>query len=177
MNQEHLQNLIENCNISFEEIVNKYGNKLLMFINSIVHNMSISEELMEDSFVQIIIKKKTFEDEIKFKSYLFKIGRNKALNHLKRTSLIKMESIDLYTDMIIDEKKYIEENFIKGEINIHLYKAMKRLNPEYREILYLIYFEDMTYDMAGTVMKKSKKQIDNLVYRAKKQLKNIIEKE
>jgi DNA-directed RNA polymerase specialized sigma24 family protein len=54
---------------------------------------------------------------------------------------------------------------------------MQKLNHEYREILYLIYYVEMSYEMAGIVMKKNKKQIDNLAYRAKKQLKYIIEKE
>lgn len=175
--QEHLQDLIEGTNYSFEEIIDKYGNNLLFFINSIIHNLSTSEDLMEDSFVQIIIKNKTFNDESKFKAYLFKIGRNKAFNFLKRSSLVQFESFEDYGEQILDEKSFVEEIFLKGEQKKQLDNAMQKMNNEYREILHLLYFEDMSYDMAGTVMKKSKKQIDNLAYRAKKQLKAIIEKE
>ena len=37
-----------------------------------------------------------------------------------------------------------------------------------RVVIHLIYFEDLSYDEAGKVMKKSRKQVDNLLYRAKK---------
>lgn len=168
-------NLIEDRNYTIEEIIDKYGNKLLFYINSIINNMSISEDLMEDSFVQIIIKKKTFKDELKFKSYLFKIGRNKAFNYLKRISLIHFENLD--ESEIPDDKSYIEENYLKKEQEQYLINAMQKLKKEYREILYLLYFENMTYDMAGVILKKNKKQIDNLTYRAKKQLRTLIEKE
>lgn len=51
------------------------------------------------------------------------------------------------------------------------------INPEYREVLHLLYFEDMSYDEAAAVLKKNNKQIKNLVYRAKKSLKIALEKE
>lgn len=162
---------------NIEKMVEKYSNSLLLFINSIIHNIHISEDLMEDSFVQIILKKKIFKDETNFKAYLFKIGRNKAFNYLKRKSLLKIEVLEEYDDKIFDEKSLIEEILLKEEQKKYIKNAMQKLNREYREVLHLIYFEDMSYDMAGIVMKKSKKQIDNLTYRAKKQLKLIMEKE
>ena len=44
---------------------------------------------------------------------------------------------------------------------------MERLSHDYRTALYLVYFEELSYKEAGLVMKKSAKQIDNLVHRAK----------
>lgn len=177
MKNSQLQNLIKDTNYSLEEIIDKYGNNLLFFINSIIHNISISEDLMEDSFVQIVLKNKTFENELKFKSYLFKIGRNKAFNFLKRLSLIQIESYEDNMDQILDEKPLVDEIFFKKEQKKQLNSALQKLNNEYKEILHLLYFEDMSYEMAGIVMKKNKKQIDNIAYRAKKQLKTILEKE
>ena len=49
------------------------------------------------------------------------------------------------------------------------------LKPEYREALYLIYFEDLSYRSAATVVSKSEQQIKNLVYRGKQSLKTILE--
>lgn len=43
-----------------------------------------------------------------------------------------------------------------------------------RSCIILVYFEDMTYEETAKIMKKSRKQIDNLLYRAKASLKNII---
>ena len=51
------------------------------------------------------------------------------------------------------------------------------MKAEYREALYLIYYEDMSYRNAATVMKKSEEQITKLVYRGKQRLKAILEQE
>ena len=41
----------------------------------------------------------------------------------------------------------------------------------------VVYFEDLTYDEAAKVMKKNRKQVDNLLYRAKKELRIILGKD
>ena len=52
-----------------------------------------------------------------------------------------------------------------------------RVRTVYREALYLIYFEDMSYQEAGEVLHKSVKQITNIVYRGKQNLRGLLEKE
>ena len=58
-----------------------------------------------------------------------------------------------------------------------LHFCMEQLNSDYREALYLIYFEGMSYREAGEVLKKSEKQITNMVYRGKRNLRGLLERE
>ena len=58
-----------------------------------------------------------------------------------------------------------------------LYQAMEKLKDDYREALYLVYFEDMSYRQAASVMGKSESQVTKLVYRGKQSLKTILEEE
>ena len=54
---------------------------------------------------------------------------------------------------------------------------MKNLNSEYYQVLYLVYFENFSNAEISIIMKKNKRQIENLIYRAKKALKAELEKE
>lgn len=58
-----------------------------------------------------------------------------------------------------------------------VHRAMKKLKAEYRQVLYLLYFEDFDNAQAATVMKKNTRQIENLVYRAKISLKTELIRE
>ncbi len=60
---------------------------------------------------------------------------------------------------------------LKVKKNRLLNEGLSKLNEDYRRILILLYFEDMTHEQVSKVMKKSKKQVYNLVERAKKALK------
>ena len=50
-----------------------------------------------------------------------------------------------------------------------LYEAMEELKPEYQEALYLVYFEDMSYQGTAEVMGRSESQIKNLVHSREKE--------
>ena len=53
---------------------------------------------------------------------------------------------------------------------------MKKLKPDHYQVLYLAYFEDMDIENTARIMGKNKRQITNLLYKAKNSLKSIMEK-
>ena len=157
---------------SLAKLVELYGDNLMLFINSFVSNLSIAEEIMEDVFMELLIKKHHFKGKSSFKTYLFQIGRNKALNELKknkRTTYIE--------DKEIEDSRSFEDEIIKTEEQKHIHKALLKLPKDYKTVLYLIYFEDMSYEEIEKVMKKNNKQVKNLAYRARQNLKDILQEE
>ena len=76
-----------------------------------------------------------------------------------------------------DGRLLAEEIIRTEERNRILHFCMGELNPDYREALYLTYFEGMSYQQAAEVMGKSVKQITNMVYRGKERLRGLLERE
>ena len=68
------------------EIIREYRDGLIFYINSIVNNIQVAEELAEDTFVLLGTKKPRDKGIGSFKTWLYTIGRNLALNNLKRKS-------------------------------------------------------------------------------------------
>ena len=58
-----------------------------------------------------------------------------------------------------------------------LHKAIQRLKPEYEQVLYLSYFDNFSNKEIAEIMKKTTRQVENLLYNAKKALKNELDKE
>ena len=74
--------------------------------------------------------------------------------------------------------KYDLEKEIDGKDDKkRLYEAIDQLKPEYKQVIYLVYFEGFNNSETAIIMKKSKKQTGELLYRAKLSLKKILEKE
>lgn len=158
------------------DIVKQYSDGLLLFINEFVKDYYTAEDLMEDTFAELLVRRHSFRGESLFKTYLYKIGRNKALNYLKKQSRIKLLCPEA-EKQAADENSLIEAELLHSERNRLLHQAIQKLKFDYRQILHLLYFEDMSYCEAGYVMKKNTKQIKNLAYRAKQALKRQLEKE
>ena len=77
---------------------------------------------------------------------------------------------------VLSEETDIEEEYIKGEQNIILHHAIKALNSEYSQVLYLVFFEEMSNAEVAKVMGKTSRQFSNLIYRAKQALKEELER-
>ncbi|MBE6772228.1 MAG: sigma-70 family RNA polymerase sigma factor [Ruminococcaceae bacterium] len=160
---------------AFGEILDMYSENLIFFINRYVGNVSIAQELSEDVFVELLIHKRRYNFKTSLKTYIFTIGRNKAVGYLRRCAKhpeCTYEYIENESD-----RRNLEDEFIKRERERELHRAINTLNEDYKTVLHLIYFEDMSYEQAAKVMKKNKKQIENLVYRARQALKKELEKE
>ena len=149
-----------------------------------MHNLTVAEDLAADAFAYLLLHPKRYDFSVSLKTYLFMIGRSRALDwlrhekHLSPTELTAFPGAD--KDGPLPEEQLLQEEEKKA-----LYKALGKLNDDYRTALYLIYFEELSYEEAGTVMKKRKKlklerlqnMAENLVYRAKSALRRELGKD
>ncbi len=158
------------------ELVRDYKDGLILYLNSFVNDIYMAEELMEETFFKIITRRPRFRAKYSFKTWLYTIARNVALDYLRRSSIISTMPVDEAEDKLKDECN-LEQSYIVEERKIAVHRGLKRLNPDYRQILWLMYFEELNCAEAGAVMKKNSRQIKNLVYRAKKALKEELDKE
>lgn len=164
---------LDGDNEGFVEIINEYGPKLIFFINGLVHNIDVSEEIMEDTFCDLIFYKNRYRNKSSFKTYLFSIAKNKAYDYIKRN---KSLSLNDYSNQLRDSVS-LENKIVDNETKLELYSAMSKLNNLYYVFIYLYYFEDMSYDEIGKILHKNSRQLKNISYRSKESLKNILEKE
>ena len=153
------------------EIVRDYKDGLILYLNGYTHDLDAAEDLMEDTFVKLVVKRPRFTSSAGFKTWLYTIARNRAVDYLRhnRAAAMLPEQAAQAADL--------EQSYLRQERKIALHRAMDRLNVTYRQVLYLAYFEDFSNEQAAKIMRKSKHQIENLVYRARLSLKAELEKE
>ena len=156
-----------------EALMKKYGDPLTLYLDGYLHDIHEAEELMLDVFAYLFTKKPRIR-EGGFKAYLYKAARHMALRHRSKRRL--MFSLDALTDEP-DAQLLAEEVIGTAERNRILHGCMGEMNPDYREVLYLTYFEGMSYAQAAEVTGKTVKQITNLVYRGKESLRKLLERE
>lgn len=155
-------------------LVEKYGDSLTLYIAGFIGDSYDAEDLMIEAFSLMFAKNRPVSHEGSFRAYLYKIGRNLAIRYYK-----KKHHIIGFCDLNFEPRSDLltEAPIIRTERWNALYDAMNRLKKEYREAIFLVYFEQLSYKDAAKVMGKSEAQITKLVYRSKQSLKGILEKE
>ena len=156
---------------AFESIMKELFHGLVFFIDRIVHDPYAAEDIAIDVFSELIVHKHRYNFKVTLKTYLYMLGRSRAIDYLRR----QKHHADLSElEQLADDRADLEELVLVSQRKRLVHTAIKQLPEDMQTVLHLIYFEEMTYEEAAKVMKKNRKQIDNLLYRAKKELHAII---
>jgi RNA polymerase sigma-70 factor (ECF subfamily) len=161
---------------AFECIMKELFRGLVFFIDGFVHDTHAAEDIAIDVFSDLIVHRHRYNFKVSLKTYLYMIGRSRALDHIKHRRRIEFVELS-ETDETADDRLQLEEMVLADERKRMIHSAIAQLPEDMRVAVHLIYFEDMTYDEAAKVMKKNRKQVDNLLYRAKKALRITLEKD
>ncbi len=153
---------------AFDEILVEYFRGLVFFIERYVHDVHAAEDIAIDSFSDLIVHKHRYNFKVTLKTYLYMIGRSRALDYLRHKKAIRF--VELSEAENLSDEEALEEAVLAEERKRRVNAAIAKLPEDMRVVIHLIYFEEMTYDEAAVVMKKNRKQVDNLLYRAKKEL-------
>ena len=76
------------------EIVGEYKDGLILFLNGYVGSIFLAEELTEETFFRLIVKKPRYSGRSSFRSWLYAIGRNTAVDHIRHSSRLSATPIE-----------------------------------------------------------------------------------
>ena len=161
---------------AFDDIMKELFHSLVFFINGYVHDVHTAEDIAIDAFSDLIVHKHRYNFKVTLKTYLYMIGRSRALDYLKRSKIIDILPLS-EAQKLPDDSQTLEEMVLADERKRVVNTAIAKLPEDMRVVVHLVYFEEMTYDEAAKVMKKNRKQVDNLLCRAKKELRAILEED
>lgn len=186
MKREKGSDLTDNCESSyrrflsgddnaFAEIIKNYKDPLMLYLNTFVGDLHVAEDLCEETFVKIVIKKPHYNGKASFKTWLYTIGGNLAKDYLRKRGRRAECPLEKLGEMPEDEADF-EKSIIASEQKIILRNAMSLLKTDHRTVLWLVYFESLSIKEASFVLKKSVHATETLVYRAKNALKAELER-
>jgi len=161
---------------AFDDIMKELFYPLVFFIDRYVHDSHTAEDIAIDVFSDLVVHKHRYNFKVTLKTYLFMMGRSRALDHIKHRRIIEFSELSEVKELP-DDSDSLEDSLIADEKRRITRAAVDKLPYDMRDAVYLVYFEEMTYGEAAKIMKKSSKQIDNLLYRAKKELRIILGKD
>ena len=161
---------------AFERIVKEYFDPLVFFLYRYVGDYAASEDIAMDAFAYVWAFPRHYNGKVSFKTYLFMLGRSRALDYIKHRSKLTMLPLEDVGEQAATQPS-LEELLLTDLRKKVVHRALTQLPEDMRLTVHLTFFEEMSAEQIAKVLKKNKKQIYNLLYRAKKQLRTILGKE
>ena len=161
---------------AFGEIVKMYFDNLVFFIDRYVREPAAAEDIAMDVFAYLVAFPNRYHFRVSLKTYLFMLGRSRALDYLRRRSRLKTVSLS-EAEQLPEDALSPEELILTDQRKRSVNDALEQLDEQLRLAVHLVYFEDLSCDEAARVMKKTRKQVYNLLYRGKNALRAILSEE
>ena len=107
----------QGVNEAFDELLNRYKNKLFSYILTIVKNRDTADDIFQDTFTKVIvtIKSGQYSESGRFAGYLFRLAHNNVIDHFRQ----------LQNDPSVSE----------GDVDYDLFKNAELTDPSLEEVL------------------------------------------
>jgi len=175
--KELVKKLKDGDSFAFEVLFYKYRNKIKGFALKIVPAQIDPEEIVQEVFVRVWLKKEAIDPEKDFQSYLFSIAKHLVLDHLKSAVNRKLYFVGEHfqQDLLDDEGL---ESSISEETEEKLQKLINEIPERRREIFRLSRFEGLSYKQISERLNISENTVDSQIRNAlaflRKELRKMI---
>lgn len=141
---------------SLEILIKRYLNSVYRFVYTYVHNAQEAEDITQETFLKMWRNIKKYDSKKHFKTWLFTIAKNTALDFMKKKKTIPFsqfennEGHNFLTESLADPSSLIEQKTESFDILRFVQKRIEKLMPKYRLVLSFYYGENLNFrEIAG----------------------------
>ncbi|MFN2262017.1 MAG: RNA polymerase sigma factor [Psychroflexus sp.] len=171
---EEIQKAKEGNQKAFKTLLDKFWEDVFRFQLNRTKDEYQAEEVTVQTFSRAFDKIETYDENYRFKTWLITISKN-IHTDITRKNSIKTSEIDTKrAHQIADIEPTVEDRIIKEQNLSNLLRQIKELQPHYREVIELRYFNEMSYREIAEKLDQPITNIKVKLLRAKKLLAEII---
>jgi len=148
---------------AFSELVHRYERELYSYLRRYLGDAEMAEDAFQAAFLQVHLKCQQFEAGRAFRPWLYTIAINQAIDAQRRSRRHRMVSLDRTTgaggeevgkllDLLVSSEPNPTLQLGSDERREWLQNSMEKLPAALRDVLQLIYFQDMKYREAAETL-------------------------
>lgn len=149
------------------DILELYADMVMRIAYQNVKNIADAEDICQEVFLKLLELNKSFESEEHIKAFIIRITINKCKDYYKSNWFKRR--VNLKEEGIISDKGVVEK-----EGNESIIESIMELPLNYRNVIYLYYFEGYSVKEIGEILKKKEGTIKTWLGRARQKLKIMI---
>lgn len=145
---------------AFEELVRRYERQLFSFAFRFTRDTAAAQDVVQDAFVKAWQKLRSFKQGYSFRTWLYAICRNTALDALKKKKDITFSSFEneegdnLLVDSLEDAESIPTVLLGRLDAKAAAEYMLAELSPAYRDVIVLRYLHQFTFEEISATLGK-----------------------
>ncbi len=161
----------------YTDLVQRYQGRLVNYLNRFLFNVDESQELSQEVFLKVYRALDRYNPRYRFSTWLFRVAKNAAIDLLRkrRLKLVPMQRVGVYGET--REREFPSEERDPYRVLRNLERrdaigaAIDTLTDEYRELIQLRHFAEMTYEEIAEFKGMPLGTVKNKLFRGRRALK------
>lgn len=149
---------------AFEALCARYQTRLLSFCRHMLSSREDAEDVLQEVFAAAFNAVLADEREINVRPWLYRIARNRSLNHLRRASAVGVDSMDVH---FADHGMSTGDRAIRRESFRELLADVHDLPETQRTALLLREIDALSYEQIAHAMETTVPSVKSLLVRAR----------
>lgn len=145
-----------------ERILKEYGNSILRFSYTYVHNLPDAEDILQETLIRFLQHGPHFPSPAQEKAWLMKVAANLSKNKLQYNAVRAAD--ELKDTLAAEEKEPLSQ----------LWEAVKSLESPYREVIHLHYYEGYSGKEIAGMLGRRESTIRSDLLRGRMKLKELL---
>jgi RNA polymerase sigma-70 factor (ECF subfamily) len=164
----------------FAAIVQRYETALLRYIvRQGCRDNGMAQDVLQEVFIKAYLHLNDYDTTLPFSSWIYRIAHNETISHFRkeknRPLVLEMGADDEFFGKIADDLGFSRQE-IERYHDTDIQTALQALEPRYRDIIVLKFFEEKSYDEISDILQMPQGTVATLINRAKKKIKSYLEK-
>ena len=163
---------------AFGVLIDRYEEKILRYARKFLFDTNKAEDLTQEVFIKVYVNIASFDLNKRFSPWIYRIAHNCFINEIIKNKQQPLLIID--TDVFLPQlifKETPENNLLDKEFKEHIENCLQKINIKHREVLIVHYLEGLSYQEISDILRIPSNVVGVRIYRAKKAIKNIINKD
>ena len=148
-----------------EHLLDTYGNAVLRMAYSYLHNMSDSEDILQETLIKYLKTQPVLDSPEHEKAWLLRVASNLSKNRLDYNRL--RDTDELEETLVSQEREDLS----------FLWEAVKQLPDANREVIHLFYYEGYPTAQIAKILNRRESTVRSDLRRGRKRLKKILKEE
>lgn len=179
-NPEDLIELKNGNQLAFSKLIDRYSSMVFNLTFNLVKNQEEVEDLTQEIFTTVFLSMHQFNGDSKLSTWIYRITVNKCKEHIRSKSRKKRFGFLTTLDKAEGGTKLHADFNHPGiklenkELSVILFSAINQL-PEKQRIAFTMHkIEGIPYEEIAGAMKTSLSSVESLIFRARKNLKELL---